>query len=93
MVAHNRRLVDILLNELRPMGLECASPEAPERRGGSVMFRLPQNIVASELVDGLRRGGIYMDARGQILRLSPGNVTTEAGVEEALSLLHGLIKI
>jgi kynureninase len=92
MLAHNRKLVDILMNELPPMGLDCASPEAAERRG-SVMFRLPQNIVASEVVDGLRDGGVYIDARGQILRLSPGNVTTEEGVEKALSLLQGLIKI
>lgn len=83
-LAHNRALGARLLAGLAERGIELASPSQESRRGGSVMARLDG---AGELVARLRAEGIHADARGPILRLSPGSVTTERGVERLLAAL------
>ena len=60
---------------------------AEARRGGSVMLRLPGP--AAPVVTLLRGMGISTDGRGNILRASPGVVTTDAGVE---ALVEGLAR-
>jgi kynureninase len=52
-----------------------------------VMVRLPESHPAPELVAHLRRDEVWTDARGQMLRMSPGVMTTESGVERALEAL------
>ncbi len=83
-LAHNRALGARLIEGLDERGIELASPRDTERRGGSIMARLDG---AAALVDALRGQGIHADARGAILRLSPGAVTTGAGVERLLAAL------
>jgi len=90
-VAHNRCLATTLCEGLEAIGLTLASPREPERRGGSLMVALPETRPASEVVDALRAQDIYMDFRGQILRMSPGPITTEAGVAHTLAALGALI--
>ena len=87
MLAHNRRLSARIIAGMDELGLVLVSPRDEERRGGSVMVRLGERLVAGEVVAGLRAQGIATDARGQVLRMSPGVVTTMAGVER---LLEGL---
>ncbi len=93
LVAQNRRLAERLIAGIDDLGLRLASPRDAAQRGGSVMALLPADRPAGAVVDRLRDAGIYVDARGQCLRLSPGAVTTEAGVEAALEhlaqALHG----
>ena len=85
--AHNRRLTAAVIEGAPALGLQLVSPPAPEGRGGSVMFRLPSAANPLALIDGLRRQQVFVDCRGTTLRVSPGNVSTDAGVER---LLRGL---
>lgn len=90
LLAHNRRLTRQIIAMADRFGLPLATPRDESRRGGSVMLRLPESHPAKPIVDALRAQGITSDARGQVLRLSPGVMTTEAGVarlEEALGRL------
>ena len=70
------------------IGLDLVTPRAETRRGGSVMLRLPDRLPAPAVLNHLRAAGVTADARRQILRLSPGVVTTEAGVERMLDSLR-----
>ena len=86
--AHNRRLVEALLDGYAELGLELASPAAAEQRGGSVMFRLPAGRDPAAVVAALREQDVFTDCRGTTLRVSPGNVTTVAGVDRLLRALR-----
>ncbi len=79
--AHNRALGHRVLDLLDGLGLPLSSPRDPERRGGSLMARLPDDRPAPEVIGALRTQGIAADARGQTLRLSPGVMTTADGVD------------
>jgi kynureninase len=68
------------------------SPRDDARRGGSVMINIPASIAPPAVVDSLRAAGVYADSRGATLRLSPGIVTTEDGVERLLGELRSLLK-
>ena len=84
-LAHAHVLGAAILEGARALGLEAACPLDEARRGGSVMLRLggdPGRVVAA-----LRAEALYADARGPVLRLSPGAVTTEAHVERLLAAL------
>ncbi|WP_323039817.1 aminotransferase class V-fold PLP-dependent enzyme [Gemmobacter sp.] len=87
LAAHNRALTGLLVQGAADLGLPLASPADADRRGGSVMLRLPGNAAA--LVDDLRHQGIHTDARGAVLRLSPGSVTTVDHCNELLQALRG----
>lgn len=92
LLAHNRRLIEVLLDGGAALGLELASPRRADERGGSVMFLLPGECDPVQVIDSLRGKGIYADTRGPTLRLSPGNVTTMAGVELLLRVLQGTLR-
>jgi selenocysteine lyase/cysteine desulfurase len=92
LLAHNRVLTGIIIAAVDRMGLTLVTPRDADKRGGSVMVLLPERWVASEVVAELRKQGITTDARGQVLRLSPGVVTTEAGVERLIDVLGGLLR-
>lgn len=49
-------------------GLEVVSPRDPERRAGFVSARVPQ---APRVVERLREERVFVDARGELLRLGP----------------------
>jgi selenocysteine lyase/cysteine desulfurase len=87
--AHNRRLCEALAEGCAEIGVELVSPAKAEQRGGSVMFRLPAGADTATVVARLRQQNVFADCRGTTLRLSPGNVTTLAGVERLLKLLRG----
>lgn len=82
--AQNRRLTARLLELADDLQLALASPRDPEARGGSLMLRLPERIDGRALIDSLRAQGVHADCRGPLLRLSPGNITTEDGI----AMLH-----
>ena len=89
MLAHTRELGRLIIAEAARRGMELASPAEAERRGGSVMLRLADGGDPAPLVPALREEGIHLDARGPILRLSPGVVTGAAHVERLFDALRG----
>jgi len=89
--AHNLRLSRRIITAAHDHGWTLASPEDDASRGGSVMLRLPESVPAPEVVAALRDDGFFTDHRGQILRISPGAVTTEAAIEDLCETLAGLL--
>jgi kynureninase len=87
LLAHNRRLTERLIAGVQAMGLRLQTPVPEGQRGGSVMLRLPDARPAPAVVAHLRARDVWTDARGQTLRLSPGVMTTDTGVERALEAL------
>lgn len=84
----NRELTKLVITAAQKAGIEVASPLAEHQRGGSVMLTLGRD--GAGVVDGLREVGVHVDARGQILRISPGAVTTE---DHVARLFDGLKQI
>jgi kynureninase len=74
------------------MGLTLATPRPEAQRGGSVMLRLADAGRAQAVLAGLRTGGLHADARGAVLRLSPGNMTTEGGTTAMIAALEDLAR-
>ncbi|NIZ11721.1 aminotransferase class V-fold PLP-dependent enzyme [Pseudooceanicola sp. HF7] len=68
-------------------GLRLLSPADAAQRGGSLMVELPDSMDATEVVNSLRAQALHTDARGRVLRLSPGIVT---GMEEVTRLTECL---
>jgi kynureninase len=92
LLAHNRALTAAIIAGADELGLSLVSPRDEARRGGSVMFNVPASNDPAGIIDTLRAAGVYADCRGTTLRLSPGIVTTEAGVARLLGELRRLIK-
>jgi len=87
LLAHNRALTAQILAGVDALGLPLVCPRAPDQRGGSIMVRLPDRVPASDVLARFRAADIYADARSQTLRLSPGVMTTAAGVDRMLGVL------
>jgi len=87
MLAHNRTLTARLIEAADDLGLALITPRAETARGGSLMLRLPDATPAAAVVAALRAQGISLDHRSQILRLSPGVVTSEAGTARLIAAL------
>ncbi|MDF1609477.1 aminotransferase class V-fold PLP-dependent enzyme [Hoeflea sp. YIM 152468] len=85
----NRALSDMIIAAADEAGFTLASPRDPAQRGGSVMVRLSDSDQAQALLERLRAAAVFADARGPILRCSPGFMTTEAGVRRLTSALAG----
>ena len=86
--AHNRVLTARLIDLVDDLGLTLVTPRDPARRGGSIMAMLPARHPAPGVIADLRAQGIAADARGQLLRLSPGIMTTEAGIQRLAQALR-----
>ncbi len=91
LLTHNRALTDQIIALADDAGLMLATPPEDARRGGSVMVQLPKSTDAQALVGTLRGQNIHVDCRGQILRLSPGVITTPAHVDRLFEALKPLI--
>ncbi|MBE1204394.1 aminotransferase class V-fold PLP-dependent enzyme [Aminobacter carboxidus] len=91
LLAHNRKLGAAIIARADEMGLTLASPRDDSRRGGSIMLRLPAETDTATVVNGLRQRGVFTDCRGRILRLSPGTITTAAGIDRLFAGLGALL--
>ena len=91
LAAHNRGLCEAAMEGCAGLGLELVSPAKANERGGSVMFRMPAGADPAAVVVRLREQDLFTDCRGNILRISPGNVTTAAGVDHLLRALRMLL--
>lgn len=92
LVAHNRELSALIVAAADDARIPLASPRDAAARGGSIMLRLESAEVARGAVARLRGAGIFSDARGPVLRLSPGFTTTAAGTERLAAALAALGK-
>lgn len=90
LLAHNRALANAVIEAAPSFGMALASPDDEDRRGGSIMLRLPEGTDPAGAVARLRKRGVYTDCRGRIMRLSPGVVTTDAGLERLFAGLKEL---
>lgn len=90
--AHNLSLSEQIIDHAREAGWKVVSPLDASQRGGSVMIRLEDHVDMKAVINRLRTQGLYSDARGQILRLSPGIVTTEADVAALFKSLAELVR-
>ena len=91
-LAHNRQLSGLIIAEADRLRLPLVSPRADAERGGSVMLSLPAGAVPHGVQE-LLAGGVQTDVRGSVLRLSPGELTTEGGVTRLLEGLRKIIKV
>ena len=85
MLAQNRRQTARIIAAAQGLGLDLITPLAQTARGGSVMLRLAGGQPAAGVVQALREEGISTDGRGSILRMSPGVVTTDTGVDRLIA--------
>ncbi len=92
LLAHNRALTERLFQIADACALPPVTPRAEDKRGGSVMLRLPDAVPAPALIAALRAEGITADARGQTLRLSPGILTTASGCDHLAAVLPTLLR-
>ena len=92
MAAHNRALTARLIAAADAMRLTLVTPQAEAQRGGSVMLRLADAGRAQAVLAGLRGRGLHADARGAVLRLSPGTVTTGEGTTALIAALGDLAR-
>jgi kynureninase len=88
---HSRQLCERLITGCTELGFTLVSPASADDRGGSVMFRMPANRNSAAVVGRLREQNLFTDCRGNILRISPGNMTTLSGVERLLGALRALL--
>lgn len=84
---HNRALTEGLFNMAERLNLTALTPRDASRRGGSVMLRLPERTPAADVLARLGDAGISADHRSQTLRLSPGVMTSSAGVDHLEDVL------
>lgn len=92
LLAHNRGLTARLIEAADNLKLSLVTPRAEAARGGSIMLRLPDDHPAPDVLARLKSEDLQADARGQVLRLSPGIMTTADGVERMVSVLGSIIR-
>lgn len=90
--AQNAALTSLVIERSLENGWSLGSPLDESKRGGSVMLSLPESLDAGHIVSALRGQGLYCDARGSTLRLSPGFVTSRSDVEELCHALKQMLK-
>ena len=77
--AHNRRQVGLLKHAVEGLDLDPAlariEPMPDERRGGFLAIRTSR---ATDVARALRRDGVFVDARGDILRVGPAPYVSDA---------------
>lgn len=91
LLAHNRRLTAQLIDMADDLKLPLLTPRPEPMRGGSIMVKLPDSHPATQIVAALRAQSITTDARSQTLRLSPGTLTTDTGVQRLHQALATLL--
>ena len=92
MVAWNRKLVDKIIACADALDLPLNSPRDADKRGGSIMLRFPDEAEAAAIVGALGVEGLSVDFRGQVLRLSPGNMTETETIDTVFDITEEVLK-
>jgi kynureninase len=82
-LAQTARLMD------RLGALEIVTPQEPTARGAFVSVRTPR---AAELVAALRTHGIFVDSRGDLLRLGPAPYLSNDEIDQGAAALLALMR-
>ncbi len=69
-------------------GVALLTPRAPAARGAFVALRTPH---AGALVPALRARGVFVDARGDVLRMGPAPYLTAADIDGALGAFRSAV--
>ena len=91
--AINRRQVELLISEMEALDLDPAvaaivpMPEA--RRGGFLAIRIRN---ATAVVARLRERGVFVDARGDVLRLGPAPYLRDDQLRDAVAALGEVVR-
>jgi kynureninase len=72
-----------------PSSIARVEPMAPERRGGFLAIRAPQS---RQLAHQLRERGVFVDARGDVLRLGPAPYLRDDQLTDAIAVLGDVIR-
>ncbi|KGJ03080.1 Kynureninase [Paracoccus halophilus] len=88
----NVKIVDAVIGIADELGLSLASPREDHRRGASIMLHFPGDTRAKAALHHLAGHGIHADARGEVLRLSPGISTSPAMLDHLRDGLAGIPK-
>jgi len=70
------------LDEAAAAGLQVVAPRDPARRGGFVAVRCP---FAGKLVQALRERNVWVDARGDVVRLGPAPYLLDAEIDAGVA--------
>lgn len=89
---NNRALTNLVIDWAQSANYQVLTPSACEQRGGSVMVRLASNAIAAQAVVDLKEQEIFVDARSDIIRISPGIVSSEAKLLQLCEYLTTLRK-
>ncbi|MFQ5535320.1 MAG: aminotransferase class V-fold PLP-dependent enzyme [Sphingomonadales bacterium] len=89
--AHNLTLTERLIDAGLEAGWDIVTPLEPDRRGGSIMIRLADEFDPVAVIAKLRECGVVADNRSQVLRFSPGPVTSMAGIESIIGTLREIV--
>ena len=84
----NLKITTDIIEIADEIGIELCTPREEKLRGGSVMLKLPAHVEPTQFITTLREKNIFADARGNILRLSPGvltNATTLVVLRDCLA--------
>jgi kynureninase len=84
------RQTERIIQTLDAAGLAVVTPKEPTRRGGFVSVRCDH---ASTVVDTLRRGDVWVDARGDLVRLGPAPYTTDDEIDQATAALIAAVRL
>ena len=91
--AISRQQVASLKSAIEHLDLDPAAariePMADERRGGFLAVRMP---TATVIARALRRRGVFVDARGDILRLGPAPYVSDEQIETAVAALADTLR-
>lgn len=90
--AASRHQTSLVADAVRRLDVDPAiariEPVPPERRAGFIAVRMPGAIDAARA---LRTRGVYVDARGDILRLGPAPYVSDEQIEAAAAALGEVI--
>ncbi|HEY5616987.1 MAG TPA: hypothetical protein VIK60_03540 [Vicinamibacterales bacterium] len=89
----SRRQVARLKSGVEALGIDervlRIEPMPDERRGGFLALRMPR---ATEMAHALRARGVFVDARGDVLRIGPAPYLDECQLDEGVAALGEVIR-
>ncbi|MFO0586351.1 MAG: aminotransferase class V-fold PLP-dependent enzyme [Polyangiaceae bacterium] len=86
-VRQTTRVIDRL--EARGRGDRIVTSRDPARRGGFVAVRTPH---ADEVVRSLRQQNVWVDARGDLLRIGPAPYLTDEELDRGVDVVAGVLR-
>lgn len=83
----NRSQTQLIIEWAQAEGKSLLTPLSCSKRGGSIMVRMDSAGLASKAVNELRQQDIYIDARGDVVRISPGIISSSDKLQELCQFL------